>query len=145
MGRRGAQTALRLVPQGSNVETVISALQAVDEEERAEWNQDQRWRACAALVFAYWAKRLRHSRALLDDKREGQILARLRENHGDVSELLYAIDGARRDEFFRRKPEAARITVLFRDREHVEHLAELVPECRDGVVHPLALKYGVAT
>lgn len=140
---------LRLVPEGSDVGEVIAALQMVGDQARQEWNREQRLQACAALIFSYWAKRLRHEHARLDRKREVRLLQRLRENDGDVSELLYAIDGAmREDNLMGRRPDSVRkhdgIRTIFRDREQVEQLAEMAPGFRDNKPHPLAVKYGLA-
>jgi hypothetical protein len=92
------------------------------------------------VVFAYWHARLgKNGKTVLDPKRERRILARLRENGGDVSELLYAIDGALRDDWIMgRDPKAPRaydgIETIFRDRGQVERLATTVPSRRER--HP---------
>jgi len=83
-------------------------------------------------AFAYWQARLGHPGAILDRKRAARIEQRLRENGGDVSELLYAVDGALRDDFLMgRDPKATRrfdgIETVFRDRAQVERLVASVP------------------
>jgi hypothetical protein len=105
--------------------------------------------AKADLVFSYWATRMGHRAAIYDSKRERRLLARLKENGDDIHELLYAIDGAIRDDWLMgRDPKSPRkydgIEVIFRDREQVERLAGATPGWRKKAPHPLAVKYGEA-
>lgn len=100
----------------------------------------------AEVVFAYWAARLHHPKALLDRKRDARLRARLRESGGDWGLLLYAVDGALSDDWIMGRDErSARpydgIETIFRDRAQVERLAELCPRCRRGEPHPLVAKY----
>lgn len=113
----------------------------------AEWQrtterlkQDDAFLRMAEVVFAYWAARMGHAKALLDAKREKKIIARLKENRGDLGELLYVVDGARKDDWLMgRDPRCPRaydgIETLFRDREQVERLAQLTPGYRAGHAH----------
>jgi uncharacterized protein YdaU (DUF1376 family) len=83
-------------------------------------------------AFAYWQARLGHPGAILDRKRASRIEARLRENGGDVSELLYAVDGALRDDWLMGRDAKSHrrydgIETVFRDREQVERLVASVP------------------
>ena len=93
------------------------------------------------IVFRYWqAKMNKSGRVILDDKRGRYIKARLRENGCDVSELLYAIDGAKRDDWLMGRCDNSRkkfngIQQLFRDREQVENLVEQLGRVPD--IHPL--------
>lgn len=108
--------------------------------------RDELYRQLTEVVFAYWAARLHHPRALLDRNRELRILARLRESGGDWGLLLWAIDGALSDDWIMgrdmRSPRAYDgIETIFRDRAQVERLAELCPRCRRGEPHPLVAKY----
>jgi len=95
---------------------------------------EQGLQLAAEAVFAYWHARMgRNGRTVLDKKRESRLLARLRENDGDVSELLYAVDGALRDDYLMgRDPKAPRayngVETIFRDRAQVERLAQSVPD-----------------
>jgi hypothetical protein len=98
----------------------------------------------AELVFAYWSKVLGHESALYDRKRAAVLRARLKENAGDVSELLSVVDGARKDpHLMGEKPESDRkydgIETLFRDRAQVERLATLGN--RNGAPHKMAARY----
>lgn len=107
---------------------------------------DNYCRVCAELVFAYWSAKYDHGRAILDDERERYITRRLRENDGDVSELLWALDGGLRDEWVMGTARNARhkndgITYLFQSRERVEQLADLTPGGKKGRPHPMAAKY----
>lgn len=86
----------------------------------------------AATVFAYWRDRMGKdpSRTILNEKRRSRIVARLRENGGDVSELLYCVDGALRDDWtMGRDPRSPKpyngTETIFRDREKVETLIAL--------------------
>lgn len=61
-------------------------------------------------------------------ERRRLVVDRLRENGGDVRELLYAVDGMVRDDFYngrRTGKKQLRIELLCRDRDHIETLAEL--------------------
>lgn len=98
----------------------------------------------AEVVFAYWAAMLGHDRALMDGKRTRRLLTCLSDNHGDVHELLFVVDGARRDPFLMGKRGEGQkydgIETLFRDRAQVERLSEL-GGYKTGIEHPLAQKY----
>ena len=98
------------------------------------------------VVFAYWAAKLHHPGAILDRKRERRLLARLREADGDWGQLLYAVDGALRDDWLMgrainspRKYDG--IETIFRDRAQVERLAEMCPKFCAGEPHALVKKY----
>lgn len=115
----------------------------------AEWKRtterlklDEAIQRMAEVVFAYWAARMAHPKAILDQKRERKIVARLKENRGDLGELLYVVDGARKDDWLMgRDPRAPRtydgIETIFRDREQVERLANLTSGYRAGKPHPM--------
>jgi hypothetical protein len=93
------------------------------------------------VAFAYWCAvhGKDPDRTLLDRKRELLILARLEESNGDLSILLYAIQGAKKD---RALIEGGydRIETILRDRGNVERLAEHMPKYRRGEMHPMAKK-----
>ena len=100
----------------------------------------------AAVAFSYWAKKLNHPAALFDDKRRRRIMTRLRESRGDLNAMLYAVDGALRDDYLMgRATNSPRkydgIETIFRDRAQVERLAELCPKFQNGEPHPLLAKY----
>lgn len=110
---------------------------------------EDRYRALAEIVFAYWAAKLNHPNAILDNKRERRIMARLRECDGDWGQLCYAVDGALRDDWLmgrsmnsNRKYDG--IETVFRDREQVERLADMCPRYKSGRVHALVEKYQAA-
>ncbi len=91
------------------------------------------------IAFAYWVAKYDKPRALLDKKRESRIGERLKENGGDLSELLYALDGGLRDKHLTEGGYDMLETVL-RDRGNVERLAQQMPKYRAGDMHPMAKK-----
>jgi hypothetical protein len=108
--------------------------------------QDEHYARLAEVVFAYWQAKLNHPKAWLDDKRERFIVRRLRETKGNWGLLLYAIDGALKNDYImgrtdRNDTKYDRISTIFRDLEQVETLAEQCPKFRAGQEHPLVLKY----
>ena len=85
------------------------------------------------VIFRYWRDRMGFDpdRTILNDKRKARIAARLRENGADVSEMLYVVDGALRDDWtMGRDPRSTKpfngIATVFRDREKCEELLALV-------------------
>jgi hypothetical protein len=100
----------------------------------------------AELIFAYWAAKMDHPKTILDDKRERLIVKRLSENDGDVSELMYAIDGALRDDWIMgRDPKSTKkydgIETLFRDRAQIERLASNMKRYKANEIHPMVAKH----
>ena len=96
--------------------------------------------AKAKLLFAYWAAKWDHPHAIYDGGRQGTLKARLRENGDDVSELLWVVDGAKRDDW-KDRGRYAGIEHLFRDRATVERLAQLAPGYQRDEYHPMAAKF----
>jgi len=98
----------------------------------------------AELVFAYWQAKLGHTGSLLDAKRSARLVARLKENRGNVHELLFVVDGTLKDDHLMgRKGEGRKydgIETLFRDRGQVERLAES-GGYKPGRTHKMAEKY----
>lgn len=99
-------------------------------------------RALAGFVFSYWAQKMGHPGARLDRDRLRKISARLEECEDDPRELLFAVDGALRDDWLMGKDSQStrkydQIKTLFRNREQIEHLAELVPAFKAGAPHPV--------
>lgn len=115
---------------------------------RREGREAER-RGMAAFVFAYWAARMRHPNAKLDRRREQRLVARLRENGDDVSELLYVVDGALKDDHLMgRRPDSTQkydgVQTLFRDREQVERLAGKGGYRGPEVPHPKLAEFEAA-
>jgi hypothetical protein len=97
--------------------------------------------AKAQMAFSYWQVVMNKSRSVMDEKRLVRIKARLKESGGDVSELLYAIDAAAKDDWLmgrdQRAPRAYNgIETIFRDRAQVEQLAERMGGYKRGEPHP---------
>jgi hypothetical protein len=123
---------------------VVLAGVSADAHRRA--GADEIRRAGAALVFSYWARKLDHPKALLDDDRERRLVKRLTENGGDVHELLYVVDGALKDDWTMGRSQRSSkkfdgIETIFQDRAHVEKFAALCPGYKAGTPHPMATKF----
>jgi len=94
----------------------------------------------ATVVFTYWATLFDHPTARMDDKRERRIRSRLVENNGNVSEVLYALDGALKDDWIMGRDQQSTkkydgLDTILRDRAQVERFtagARWTP----GVDHP---------
>ena len=102
----------------------------------------------AGIVFAYWSSRFDHPRALLDPKRETRLIARLAECGDNVSDLLWALDGARKDKWVmgaarNSERKVDELETILLDRAHVERFGEQMKGFRENEPHPLALKYGL--
>lgn len=139
----------RLSLTGRPADDVIGALQILMSEVKQDADDritvDEHRKLIAAFVFAYWAKKLNHDNARLDEKRERVLVKRLVENGDDVNELLYVVDGALRDDWIMgrdaRSPKRYDgIETVFRDRAQVERLA-LAGGFRSGQRHALAERY----
>jgi hypothetical protein len=110
----------------------LPAVGAVESQTHHRETVEAALHLAAETIFVYWQAKLGHPGALLDRKRSAKLEARLRENGGDVSELLYAVDGALRDDWLMgRDPKAPRrydgIETVFRDRAQVERLVATAP------------------
>jgi len=141
---------LMLVRSTRSVPKLVETMQAAlsDVQDRA----DRRGRrlalrsALAGLVFAYWAHLFDHKKALLDPKRDRIIQQRLAECEDDVSQILYAMDMAAKDDWVmglsaRASHRNDSIEYLLRDRGMVEKFGERSKGFRTGQTHPMAAKY----
>src|SRR4051812_9670848 len=125
----------------------VAVLDEITAGTRTRLAAQQRRTLQAELVFSYWQRTFNHPRALLDRDREAIIAKRLEENNGDVSELLYALDGATRDGWVMGTDARANhpndaVPSLLRNRARVEQYANVCKAYRDGKPHPTAAKYG---
>lgn len=145
MGQEPRTMALvvQSIQERGRLDTVLSniRLDAATKAELQEFRRSQ-----VELLFAYWAAKLHHPRALLDARREKIGLRALRDNGGDEGELLYVVDGAAKDEWtMGTDPRSTRrhdgFDRLFQNRATIEYYAELCPKYRQGLPHPIALKY----
>jgi hypothetical protein len=132
-----------------SVDAIIAHLQEVSTQTDRRLNTEAIRDVQVQVVFAYWAKRLGHEKTLLDQKRQRVLERRLSENGGNLSELLYAIDGALKDDWtMGRDVKSPRkydgIETVFRDRAQVERFAGECPDWRAGKPHPMATKYAGA-
>ena len=98
----------------------------------------------AEFVFAYWARKLNHPNAMWipGDQRERKLVRALKDNGGNVSELLYVVDGVLRSPYHMGQNEQQtrydEIKTLFRDREQIEKLAAKCAGYQRGEPHPIA-------
>lgn len=127
------------------VRTRIAAVMAeVAEGARKSLKSEESAEMQADVVFAYWAGILGHEGAMLDAKRVQRLKNRLKENGGNVHELLFVVDGAKRSPYLmgqnERNEKYDGIETLFRDRAQVEKLS-VTGGYKLGKEHPLAQKY----
>ena len=131
---------------GQPLQAVIQELQDVGLKTDKRLSKDVFRGVMVKIVFSYWGKRLGHDEALFDQKRERVIRQRLVENQDNLSELLWAIDGALKDDWVMgRDPKSQKrfdgIENIFQDRAHVEKYAASIPQYRSKQEHPMAIKY----
>lgn len=132
---------------GQPLHAIIQELQDIGTKTASRITKDAFRGVMVKIVFSYWAKRLGHEQALFDSKRDQVIRQRLRENQDNLSELLYAVDGALRDDWVMgRDPKSVKrfdgIESIFQDRAHVEKFAGAMAPYRAGTPHAMAEKYG---
>lgn len=111
---------------------VAQVFAEVHEGSRKRISVEQLRKLNAELVFMYWAAKFDHTGALLDAKRERKIVERLKENGDNVSELLYALDGAYHDPWtMGTARDSSRkyddIPTILRDRAQIERFAATRP------------------
>lgn len=132
-----------------SVPVIVERLQDVALQTARRENAGTRRDVFVEIVFAYWAKKLGHEKAFLDPKRKATLRARLVENGDDLSELLYVVDGALRDDWTMGRDARSTkrydgIETIYQDRAHVEKFAALSSGWKQGTVHPMAGRYGDA-
>jgi len=96
VGSNGGKVG-RTVGYEAAVERGRLALAHAVELARAEARADVLREQLVALGFAYWAIVCKHPNAMQDPKRSSTLRARLRENRNNISEILFAADGCRKD------------------------------------------------
>jgi len=131
---------------GQPLQAVIQELQEVGLKTDSRLTKDVFRGVMVKIVFSYWAKRLGHDEALFDQKRDRTIRQRLVENQDNLSELLYAVDGALKDDWVMGRDAKSQkrfdgIEHIFQDRAHVEKFAITIPQYRSKQQHPMAIKY----
>lgn len=139
-------TALVKRSMADIVEHLSDDFVAVNRETKGRKDKERYRRALAGLVFAYWAAKYDHKRALLDPKRERRLMARLEECQDKVSDLLWALDGGLKDDWVMgRDRHSTRkyddLETILRDRAQIEKFGERMKGFRDDLVHPMAKKY----
>jgi hypothetical protein len=141
-GRNGSKALANSFEQiQAHLATVLAEVHAGT---RDRLNADELRDTQAELVFAYWQAQLNHRDALFDRKRLSRLRERLRENSGNVHELLYVVDGTLKDQNLMGQNERGRkydgIETIFRERAQVERLAALGGFAA-GREHRMAQKY----
>lgn len=112
-------------------------------QQRTRVSGEQLLKLQAEMVFLYWSAKFSHPNAMLDAKRERKIIDRLKENDSNVSELLYALDGASHDDWIMGKDPKTNgkkyddIVTVLRDRGQVERFASTRRGYRDSKPHKL--------
>jgi hypothetical protein len=108
----------------------------------------ERYEGLADAVFIYWQGTYEKPASVrMDARRRSVIVRSLTENEGDLSELFYALDGARKSDFHMGRgkyaggkkydtPEA-----ILTDRSRIEGHAEMMGDYARGVPHPQAEKF----
>ena len=132
--------------RGAAVPAIIEELKSIGAETVQRLAKDVLREVQVKIAFAYWASRLGHQQTLLDRKRAKLLSSRLAENDGNLSELLYAVDGALKDDWIMgRDPKSTKrydgIETIFQDRAHIEKYAATVTAFREGKPHAMAVKY----
>lgn len=111
-----------------------SAMEEVNSKAQQAGKNKEALNAAARFVFTYSLNRWRKTFRTIDEKRLKRIRARLKESRGDVSELLYAADGATKMSHLV-DGGYLQVSTVFRDREQVEKLAEKAG-FKPGMIHP---------
>lgn len=145
--REGGETRLPAIRGKKDVvairDRMATVFAEVSQQSEARMSADDMRKLQAEMIFLYWAARFKHQGALLDRKREGKIIERLKENSGDVSELLYALDGAAHDPWIIGTDPKSNgkkyddIPTIFRDRSQIERFAETRRGYREKAPHKL--------
>lgn len=128
---------------------VLARLTAVFEDirsgARAAVRGEQLETLQADFIITYWAHKHDHPNTIIDEKRRRKVRERLKENGGDVNELLFAVDGAKHDKHLMGENNRDRkydgISTIFRDREMVERLANNRPKFKRGEQHAMLAKW----
>lgn len=132
-------------PRANAVRAVLTGVATAS---RRRSDADKMRATQAEFLFAYWAAVMQSPRSLFDPKRRAKIESALRANHGDVGELLYAIDGARKTPYLMGENETGTkyngVETVFRDRAQIEKLAGKCPGYVRGEPHPRLQELGAA-
>jgi len=144
-GHRVVPSTQRSEVRGSTVwSSTADVLAPISQAVRARQRLVSTIRPLAGIVFEYWAEKMRGpdiSKVVFDDKRAEIIMDRLVENKTDLSELLYAVDGALKVDYIMGRGLKAKVAfngveTIFKDRAHVEKFSRAIEASRRGVPHP---------
>lgn len=132
---RGKRNALAIK------ERMAAVFAEIADGTRTRMKREQLQKLNAEMIFLYWTARFDHPKAILTPEREARIVKRLRENGDDVSEILYALDGASKtDQIMATGRYAGEtkydgIETVLRDRGQVEKFSNIMPKCKQGIPH----------
>jgi hypothetical protein len=151
LGSEGSQHALPAVRGPRNLAAIRQQLAQVLDEiatgTREKLSKEQARKLIAEnVIIGYWMAKYNHPKALIDPKRTRIVMRCLEENGDNVSEILYALDGAAKDKYVNGEKDGQRhdeIEFLLRNRGSVEKFANLMKGYQLDKAHPTALKYSV--
>ena len=128
------------------VGAVRAVLSGVATASRRRDDADRQRAIQAECVFAYWKVVMDHPKALFDEQRKARIERALRQNRGDVGELLYAIDGARKTPYLmgdnKTQTKYDGVETVLRDRAQIEKLANMCAGYKRNEPHPRITELG---
>ena len=128
------------------VGAVRAVLSGVATASRRRDDADRQRAIQAEFVFAYWKVVMDHPKALFDEQRKARIERALRQNRGDVGELLYAIDGARKTPYLmgdnKTQTKYDGVETVLRDRAQIEKLANMCAGYKRNEPHPRITELG---
>jgi hypothetical protein len=145
-----------LVPRGTghDVHGMLTRLavmqQAVASQRGRRIHDEQLVRYKIGVAFAYWAQSTGHTRTVIDKPLEKLLRDQLKlaktDPAGDLSFVLYAIDGVHRSDWHSgRGPRGGEkhdwLKDIFRDRQTAQELAERIRAYRDGEPHATATEH----
>jgi hypothetical protein len=125
-------------------EQIAQVFEEVANGTRRRLGRDEARTLAAGFLFNYWAAKLEQPHARLDTNRERLLVTALAESGDNLSDLLYAIDGALRDRWHNGSADGEkrlRVQAIFRDRAKIEELVALCRGWKRGEEHPAYVSF----
>lgn len=134
-----AQPVERRAGEIRRFEDICTYIKSVEGEQRAKMGIGERRGFYVRVAFSYWVAKFGHRRCLLDqdDSRWKAVYRQLTKNNDDISEILYAIQECSKDEWRREDMGRHDLTIICRDRAHIERFANRSRAYRNNEPHPL--------